>query len=249
MCVRYLFQAANLGILRERGKGKFREEWARGKRKARVSSWGAESSVKNCYLCVVEAGYSPQFADYVDNYTLANKLRRLAWRVCRVLLFRPFGLPVFHRWRALLLRLWGARLPLDVHVYASADVWAPWNLRMGHQACLAPHTIVYNPALISLGERATVSQYAYLCTATHDYTSPQFTLYSRPITLCAHSWVAARAFVGPGVTVGEGGVVGANATVFKDVAPWAVVAGNPATVIKERVINDNRPPSQGGSPT
>jgi putative colanic acid biosynthesis acetyltransferase WcaF len=62
-----------------------------------------------------------------------------------------------------------------------------------------------------------------------------------PIIIKDQSWVAARAFVGPGVTIGEGAVVGACAVVTKDVEPWTVVAGNPAKFIKNRVIKKSTP--------
>ena len=61
-------------------------------------------------------------------------------------------------------------------------------------------------------------------------------MYTRPITISKFAWVAAEAFVGPGVTIGEGAVVGARAAVFKDVDPWTVVGGNPAKFIKKREI-------------
>jgi putative colanic acid biosynthesis acetyltransferase WcaF len=50
-----------------------------------------------------------------------------------------------------------------------------------------------------------------------------------PIVIESNAWVAADVFVGPGVKVGEGAVVGARSTVISDVAPWSVVAGSPAT--------------------
>jgi putative colanic acid biosynthesis acetyltransferase WcaF len=82
-----------------------------------------------------------------------------------------------------------------------------------------------------------VSQYAHLCTATHDYTDLGFRLVPKPITIGARAWIAAGAFVGPGVTVGEGAVVGARAVVIKDVPEWTVVAGNPAVQIRKRALN------------
>jgi putative colanic acid biosynthesis acetyltransferase WcaF len=81
-----------------------------------------------------------------------------------------------------------------------------------------------------------VSQYAFLCCASHDISSPIMDLTHRPITIGPQSWVAARAFVGPGVVVGEGAVVGACAVVMKDVPPWTVVAGNPARTIGMREL-------------
>jgi putative colanic acid biosynthesis acetyltransferase WcaF len=103
-------------------------------------------------------------------------------------------------------------------------------------SCIGPDTDIYNAAKIVIREGATVSQYSYLCTATHDIRDKNFALYSLPIVLEKKSWVAAKCFVGPGVTVGEGAVVGASASVYKDVPPWSVVGGNPARVINNRII-------------
>jgi putative colanic acid biosynthesis acetyltransferase WcaF len=87
-----------------------------------------------------------------------------------------------------------------------------------------------------LGAYATISQYAYLCGATHDYSDPALPLLSAPIVIEDYAWVCADVFIGPGVTVGQGAVVGARSSVYKDVPAWKVVAGNPARVIKERTL-------------
>lgn len=178
------------------------------------------------------------FEKYVDNYARGEKLRRLCWNVCCALLFRPFGLPMFKKWRNAVLRLWGAEIGKGCKVHSSAKVWAPWNLELGQMTCIGPDTVIYNPGKITLGNKVTISQYAYLCTATHDYEVKAHTLYWKPIVVGDRAWVAARAFVGPGVTIGEGAIVGATASVFKDVEPWTVVGGNPAREIKKRVFKD-----------
>lgn len=112
----------------------------------------------------------------------------------------------------------------------------PWNLIMEAHSCIGPNTDIYNAAPITLKENAIVSQYSYLCTATHNIRSKTFILYAQPITLEKNSWVAARCFIAPGVTIGEGAVVGATASVFKNVEAWNVVGGNPAKVINQRKI-------------
>lgn len=110
-------------------------------------------------------------------------------------------------------------------------------------ACLGPHVICYNQAMVTLRRKATVSQYAYLCTASHDTAQPNTAkkgLLTAPITIGEGAWVGTRAFIGLGVEVGEGAVVGATASVFKDVEPWTVVGGNPAKEIKERERKDDQ---------
>ena len=110
---------------------------------------------------------------------------------------------------------------------------------MHPHSCLADDVDCYNVAEIILEEMAIVSQYTYLCSATHDINNPGFPLISKPIRIGRHAWVAARAFVGPGVTIEEGAVAGANACVYRNVPQWTVVGGNPARTIGIRTIAPN----------
>jgi putative colanic acid biosynthesis acetyltransferase WcaF len=174
---------------------------------------------------------------YPNPHGLSNGALRVAWQSAYFLLFRPTP-KVLHGWRSLLLRLFGARIGRGAHPYPSCKIWAPWNLVMGDHSCLGPYVDCYNVDRIELGAYATVSQYAYLCGATHDYTKLTMPLVPKPILIGARAWVAAAAFVGPGITVEEGAVVGARACVVRDVPAWTVVAGNPARVIKRRILSD-----------
>jgi putative colanic acid biosynthesis acetyltransferase WcaF len=137
-----------------------------------------------------------------------------------------------------LLSRFGAQLDSSALIYPDVVVWAPWNLEMHENSCLAPGVDCYNVAKILLGPHSTVSQKTFLCTASHDITKMSFSLLSKPIILEENSWVGASSFIGMGVTVGEGAVVGATSSVYKDVERWTVVGGNPAKFIKKRIIYD-----------
>lgn|SRR5208283_791754 len=165
-------------------------------------------------------------------YTVLNRLARLAWWGVYRLLFRWSPKPL-HRWRALLLRCFGARLGPGCHIYASAKIWAPWNLECGSRACIADGAEVYNPVKISIGEGAVISQDAYLCAASHDYADPAFPLIHGTIVIGKKAWVGARAIVLLRTTIGDRSVVGAGSVVTKDVPPDSVCAGNPARVVKK----------------
>ena len=175
---------------------------------------------------------------YKDSLTLSNKLGRLVWNVCCLILFRPFAGPLFWRWRNVVLRLFGAEIGAGCKVSNSAKIWAPWNLHLGRMVCLGPGSKIYSADKIFIGDKVTISQGAYLCSASHDINYLNKPLITAPIRIEPYSWVCAEAFVGMGVTIGEGAVVGARAAVFKDVEPWTVVGGNPARVIKRRDIVD-----------
>lgn len=169
---------------------------------------------------------------YKSELSMGNKLARLLWGLVAATLFRWSPRPC-HHWRVLCLRCFGATIDSSAKVYGTARIWAPWNLTMDAGSILGDRVDCYSVAPIRIGARAVVSQDAALCAATHDHRSEDFTLIPKPITVETCAWVAARAFVGPGVTVGEGSVVGACAVVFKDVPPQMIATGNPAVLHKK----------------
>jgi putative colanic acid biosynthesis acetyltransferase WcaF len=167
---------------------------------------------------------------------LKNKIFRSLWNIVYILFFRPLGTKFFNPWRLLLLSIFGAKVHCKSGVYASAKIWAPWNLEMQRNAWIGPNVICYNMDKIILEEDVTVSQHVHLCTASHDINDVNHTLVTIPIIIRKKAWIGTQSFIMMGVTIGEGAVVGARAAVFKDVEPWTVVGGNPAKLIKKREI-------------
>lgn len=121
---------------------------------------------------------------------------------------------------------------------ASVKVWAPWNLELGDSVAIGFDTFCYNPAKIIIENYVTISQRSHLCAASHDITKSTHPLITAPIIIKSNTWIATDAFVAMGVTIEKGAVIGATASVYKDVPAWTVVGGNPAKFIKKRVINE-----------
>lgn len=169
------------------------------------------------------------------SFTLANRLKRVLWRLVWIIAAR-WTPPPLHRWRVFLLNLWGAQVDSTAHVYSSVEIWAPWNLRVLAFGSLAPQVRCYNIATVTIGERAIVSQGAYLCTGTHDFRDPEFPLVAKAIHIGARAWVCADALVGPGVTVGDGAVLAAAGVAFRDLEAWTVYVGNPAVARGKRPL-------------
>jgi putative colanic acid biosynthesis acetyltransferase WcaF len=166
-------------------------------------------------------------------FSLQDRLRRLNWNLCWAILYRTSPRPL-HSWRAFLLRLFGAKMGPNCHFYPRSKVWAPWNLICAEQVTAGDGAEIYNPAPVTLGSHAILSQDAYVCTATHDYDDPAFPLIAYAMQIGAYAWVCARASVAPGVNVGEGAVLGLGSVATRTLEPWTVYAGVPAVKVKER---------------
>jgi putative colanic acid biosynthesis acetyltransferase WcaF len=169
------------------------------------------------------------------SFTLRNRLYRATWQLTWALL-ASWTPPPLHGWRRFLLRLFGAKVASTAGVYGSARIWSPANFEIGEHAYVGPRATIYSMARIRMGEYSLVSQGGHVCAGTHDIDDVHFQLKARPIDIGARVWIAAEAFVGPGVTIGEGAVLGARACAMKDLEAWTVYSGNPATAIRPRRV-------------
>lgn len=183
-------------------------------------------------------------ADHISSDTAADpylrpafsrslRIRRLIWNLCWAFFYRTSPRP-FHRWRSSLLRLFGATMGPNCHFYPKSKIWAPWNLICADQVTAADGAEIYNPAPVSFGSHAILSQEAYVCGATHDYDDPAFPLLAYAMHFGAYSWICARASVAPGVHVQEGAVLGLGSVATRNLEAWTVYAGVPAVRVKER---------------
>ena len=170
---------------------------------------------------------------HAASFGVANKLMRVLWQAAWLILVRPTP-PPLHAWRCMILRAFGAQIGRDVRVYGDCRIWHPRNLTMADGAVMGRGVRCYNQGHVMIGRDAVVSQDVTLCASTHDVNDPLFPLLLRPIAIEAHAWIAAEAFIGPGVTVGEGAVLGARGVAMRDLAHWTVFTGNPAQPLKPR---------------
>ncbi len=171
------------------------------------------------------------------SFSLGNRVARLVWGLFSVVFFK-YSPRVLHSWRSFILKCFGAKLGKGVHIYPKVTIWAPWNLDVGDESGIGNGAIIYNQGKITIGKRVVISQGAHLCSGTHDYTKRGFPLITNPINIEDEVWIAAEAFIHPGVTIGAGSVIGARAVVHNDMPQWMVCAGHPCKPLKPRVIND-----------
>lgn len=178
-----------------------------------------------------------ELSKYNNKLSRGHQMKRLLWSIVWALFARPLPRSVGNKWKLILLRLFGAKIHKSAVVYSSAKIFSPWNLEMHEYSCLSSEVDCYNVAKITIGSNTTISQRAFLCSASHDIAKSDNPLLTGPIVIKDQAWVAAEAFVGMGVTIGQGAVVGARGVVFKNIEPWTIVGGNPAKFIKKRIIH------------
>jgi putative colanic acid biosynthesis acetyltransferase WcaF len=168
------------------------------------------------------------------SFSLGNRIARTFWGMTWLVFFRPSPRPL-HAWRRSLLRAFGAKVGHHVHVHANVRIWAPWQLVIGNRVGIANGVTLYNMGPLVIGNDCVISQGAHLCGGSHDIDSENFQLVADHITLEDEVWVCADAFIGLGVRVAQGCVLGARAVVMKSIdEPWTVWAGNPCRRLKSR---------------
>jgi putative colanic acid biosynthesis acetyltransferase WcaF len=166
-------------------------------------------------------------------WTFSQKAARVAWGTVQgtVFCFSPHNA---YGWRAFLLKLFGAKLGQGVRIRRTVRVEIPWNLSVGDHSVVGDYAILYCLGPVTIGRFVTISQYAHLCAGTHETHTRRMELIRPPIKIGDDVWIAADAFVGPGVTIGDRTILGARASAFHDLPPDMVAVGSPAKAVKKR---------------
>lgn len=183
-----------------------------------------------------------KLSEYKNRHPFNEKFLRFVWGlvwwfVCCLTPNRGFR--YLRRLRTLVARAFGAKIGAYSSLSNSCTLWYPPNLKMGPWSIISEKCNIYSVDKVTIGDRTTISRDVFICCASHDITSHIMELTHAPITIGSDVWIASRAIILPGVTIGEGAVVAAGAVVTKDVEPWTVVGGNPAKFIKKRVLKDD----------
>ncbi len=163
-----------------------------------------------------------------------SKLFRMFFQLSWLLLCRWLPKHFGSSWKRIIINLFGGNVSKNVYIYSSCKIFDPRNLIMEEGSEIGPKAEIYNIDYVTLKRNAIISQYAYICTASHDISKPERPLIFAPIEIGEDAWVAASSIVGKGIKIGNGAIVALGSVVVKDVEPWTIVGGNPAKFIKRR---------------
>lgn len=169
-------------------------------------------------------------------YQPGRKLKRALWYLFNIIFIKS-SLPYPTALKISLLRSFGAKVGKNLIIKPNVNVKFPWLLEMGDNVWVGEGVWIDNLANVKIGNNVCLSQGAYLLTGNHDYKKVTFDLIIRPITIEDGAWVGSKAIVCPGVILHHHSVVTAGSVISQDARAWTIYSGNPASVVRERVIN------------
>jgi len=184
-----------------------------------------------------------RFAVPADFRGRSKVLVQLWWTVqATIFSWSPQFLYGFRRF---LLRLFGAKIGQGVLVRPTARITYPWFLEVGDHAWIGDDTVLYNLAPISIGHHVALAHGVYICTGFHEIDKPSFDIGAAPVRIEDEAWLANDCFISPGVTIGQGAVIGARSTVLKDMPAGMVCVGYPCRPLRPRQPGAVAPDAKG----
>jgi len=165
--------------------------------------------------------------------TRSGRLVELIWRWTSRFLFYLSPGPA-HAWRRWILLCFGASVAHHVKIHNTTRIIHPWNLTIGAGTTIRQRVILDCQAPVTIGTNTQISQFTHLCTATHVYGKRDMPIIGQPIGIGDRCWLAADVFVGCGVKINDEVIVGARASVFRDIPAKTIAIGEPAKPLEAR---------------
>lgn len=113
------------------------------------------------------------------------------------------------------------------------------GMKVGNNSSIGPYAYIGCSGYIEIGENVMISPRVSIYAENHVFDKVQVPMIDQGVIrsfvkIEDDCWIASNSIILPGVTIGKGAVVAAGSVVTKDVAPYHVVAGNPAKTVKTR---------------
>ena len=152
------------------------------------------------------------------------------------------------RLRAMILRLFGARVGKNVILRPRLRVKFPWNLEIGDSCWIGEGVWIHNQDKVRIGNNTVISQETFITTGSHDIHG-NMDLKTAPVVIGDGVWITSRCIVLPGVEIGNCAVVTPGSIVYKSLPGNALYGGNPAVFLRPREKKDSVKTNQAGDPS
>ncbi len=155
------------------------------------------------------------------------------WWFVQTILFKTSP-QIMYGWRRFLLRIFGAKIGKKVILRPSVTITYPWKVSVGDYSWIGDDVTLYSLGEIKIGNNVVISQKSYICTGSHDYNETSFPIFVKKIVIENECWLATDVFIAPGITIGQGSVIGSRSSVYNDIPPNKICMGNPAVAVRNR---------------
>ena len=166
----------------------------------------------------------------MKNYFIIRYLNALKFYLANhfFINFTPYFIRHFY-----LKKVCGIKIGIESSIHMGTFITGS-NIEIGSNTVINRHTYLDGRVSLKIGNNVNVSHQTLIQTLTHDPQSRDFTCICQPVIIEDYVWIGTRSIILPGVTIGEGAVIGAGSVVTKNIPPYSIAVGNPAKVIKMR---------------
>jgi len=146
---------------------------------------------------------------------------------------------IFNCFKSSFLRLQGATIGRRVIFYPGVWIAPGRKLQIGDDVDLALDVTLTTTGGVTIGDRTLIGYRTQILSANHAIPQGKDRIFDiphekKPVNIGSDVWIGANCIILPGVTIGDGAVIGAGSVVTKSVKPYCVVAGVPARVLYKR---------------
>ncbi len=171
-------------------------------------------------------------------YKPGSTLKIGLWYVVNAVCFANYFMPI-SAIKVSLLRAFGAKIGKGVVIKPNVTIKYPWLLEIGDHVWIGEQVWIDNLAKVTIGDHVCISQGALLLCGNHNYKKPSFDLIVGKITLEDGAWIGAKAVVCPDVIVHSHAILSVGSVATKNLEPYGIYQGNPASKIRDRKFAAN----------
>ena len=166
-------------------------------------------------------------------------LRRIStvWMEFVVFILHIGGHIPCHFFRRCLYRLAGMKIGIGTSIHMGLHLYNPHNISIGDDTVIGEQTVLDGRDTLRIGNHVAFATGVKIYNSQHDIHSLSFQAVSKPVIVDDYVFIGPSAIILPGVHIGKGAVVGAQAVVTKDVPSESIVAGVPAREIGKRQLS------------
>jgi putative colanic acid biosynthesis acetyltransferase WcaF len=164
----------------------------------------------------------------------AGSIKRVLWHCVNAVFFNSFF--HFYKLKVVLLKLFGAEVGINVLIKPYVNIKYPWNLIIGNNVWIGENVWIDSLEKVQIGNNVCLSQGALLLCGNHDYKKSTFDLITGTIILEDGVWIGAKSIVCGSVICHSHSVLSVNSVAARNLDAFTIYKGNPATPIKERII-------------